>query len=84
MKFKGVYEYFKPLEKYEDSRKEMLKEVTELLEKSQLGAINYNFNCNEIARNFLLKARYCDDQDNFFNSLGLESSRPNTIRNKND
>ncbi|KAH1012291.1 hypothetical protein HUJ05_011472 [Dendroctonus ponderosae] len=85
VKFKGLYEYFAPLGMHQDNRRERLEEVTELLEKSQLGALNYNFSQNALARDFLLKTRHFDDQGNFFNSLCMESSsRPNTTRNKRE
>ncbi|KAL1509882.1 hypothetical protein ABEB36_004553 [Hypothenemus hampei] len=72
VKFKGLYEYFEPFDQYSDNRPERLLETIDLLERSQLGAMHYNYDCNDIARSFLLKARYFDDQDNFFNSIKLE------------
>ncbi|XP_050308206.1 uncharacterized protein LOC126744714 isoform X2 [Anthonomus grandis grandis] len=86
-KFRGLYEYFKPLSRIEDNRKAALQEVTEMLEKCQLGALNYTFTGNDVARNYLLKARHREEEENFFISLGLESSRfsnNNASANKND
>ncbi|XP_023029887.2 uncharacterized protein isoform X1 [Leptinotarsa decemlineata] len=73
-KFKGLYEYYKPFDDYEDSRMNNLKATKLFLEKCQLGAINYNFGINELAKSYLLKARYQEDRENFFNSLRIESS----------
>lgn len=46
----------------------------EFLEKSQLGAMHYNFHVNDLARDYLLKARYCEEIQNFKRSLALEPS----------
>ncbi|XP_060531514.1 uncharacterized protein LOC132705099 [Cylas formicarius] len=82
IKFKGLYEYYKPWEFYEDNRPETLLEAVKLLEKCQLAAINYSFSCDEAARNFLLKTRHYDDQDNFFYSFKVEATESNIVNDK--
>lgn len=72
VKFKGLYEYFGPLEWDSEGRRANLEAGVDLLEKSQLGAVGYDFPGDHMAREFLLKARHFDDRDNFVNSLCLE------------
>lgn len=50
------------------------RETVRLLEKGQFAAMEYNFKCNELARNYLLKARYDENKVNFYKSLGVESA----------
>lgn len=74
-KFKGLYEYYKPVECYDNAKEDNLLETKAFLEKCQVGAINYNFRRDEMARCYLLKARYQDDRENFVYSLSVESPR---------
>ncbi|XP_056648807.1 uncharacterized protein LOC130453206 [Diorhabda sublineata] len=75
IKFKGLYEYYKPLDCYEDCREINLEITREFLEKSQLGAMCYNFRTDDLVNCYLLKARYQDEQQNFNLSLSIESPR---------
>lgn len=84
VKFKGLYEYFGPLEWDNEGRRANLEAAVDLLEKSQLGTIGYNFPSDHMARDFLLKARHFDDQDNFINSLCLELPFSDSCTSKND
>lgn len=81
-KFRGLYEYYNPLHHYEDCRLRCLDEAKDFLEKCQLGAMNYNFTVNDLAKNYLLKARYTEDRENFYNSLRIEP--PSDIANKHN
>ncbi|KAJ8964093.1 hypothetical protein NQ317_004946 [Molorchus minor] len=65
IKFKGLHEYFKPLSCYEDCRLQCIEETTRFLERCQLGAMNYNFSINELAKVYLLKSRYKEDKGKF-------------------
>lgn len=82
IKFKGLYEYYKPLDYYEDCRLQCLEETKDFLKKCQLGAMNYNFNVNDLAKNYLLKARYMEDRQNFYISLRIEP--PSDTANKHN
>lgn len=73
-KFKDLHEMYRPLDAHDDNRVVRLNEAVELLEKFQRAAMHYVMNVNELAREYLLKARYREDKENFFNSLKLESS----------
>ncbi|XP_028140313.2 uncharacterized protein LOC114334472 [Diabrotica virgifera virgifera] len=75
VKFKGLYEYYQPLDIYEDCRKENIEIAKEFLERCQLGAMNYNFKMDQSVTNYLLKARYQEDMENFSLSLSIEPPR---------
>ncbi|KAF7273640.1 hypothetical protein GWI33_013681 [Rhynchophorus ferrugineus] len=49
-----------------------LREVIELMEKCQVASMNYNLRLHAISHDFLLKARYLEDKENFYNSLKIE------------
>ncbi|CAH0561047.1 unnamed protein product [Brassicogethes aeneus] len=70
--FRCLDDYYKPISLIEDNRLKCLEEVTEFLERCQIGAMNYNFDVHDMARCYLLKARYKEDRDNFMLSLVLE------------
>lgn len=74
IKFNALNDYYKPLEVYEDNRQKCLIECAQFLEKSQIAAMNYNFPVNDLARNYLLKARYHEEAENFRQSLLLETN----------
>lgn len=74
IRFKDLHELYKPLDAHDDNRTLRLNETIELLEKFQRAAMNYVLNINELAREYLLKARYREDKENFFNSFKLERS----------
>ncbi|XP_022912500.2 uncharacterized protein [Onthophagus taurus] len=69
---KGLTDYYKPLNCYEDNRYTRLREAVELLTKYQRAAANFMFSRNELATEYLLKARYREDRENFFNSFNVE------------
>lgn len=69
----SLADYYKPLNYYEDNRLIKLKEAVELLEKFQLAAAHYCINKNELACEYLLKARYREERENFFHSIQVES-----------
>lgn len=76
-KFKNLHEsyYNTPNTLLEDdSRVQRLNECIELLEKFQRATMNYVLNINELAREYLLKGRYREDKENFFNSFRIENS----------
>ncbi|XP_030755784.1 uncharacterized protein LOC115882075 isoform X2 [Sitophilus oryzae] len=79
---KGLFQYYKPLDCYEDRSSEGLLVALEILEKGQVGAMKYTFSSNESLQNFLLKARYNNEKKNFFNSLELESFKTLKLNNK--
>ncbi|CAH1117516.1 unnamed protein product [Phaedon cochleariae] len=83
LKFKGLYEYYTPFGYYEDNRLRNLAETKLFLERCQLGAMNYNFVVNELAKSYLLKARYQEDKSNFYSSFSVESPRNCYELNKN-
>ena len=64
--------FFKPVSTNEDLRIQRYQNVSFLLSICQDAAANYAFCQNKHAREFLLKARYREEKDNFFNSLYLE------------
>lgn len=72
--FKELHDLYKPLDAHNDNRILRLKESIELFEKLQRAAMNYVLNVNELARDYLLKARYREDKENFFNSFRAEST----------
>ncbi|KAG5897141.1 hypothetical protein JTB14_025094 [Gonioctena quinquepunctata] len=74
-KFKSLYEYYKQFDDHEYCRLHNLEASKVFLEKCQLGAMNYNFGINELTKNYLLKARYREDRENFYNSFSVESPR---------
>lgn len=55
-----------------DSRSERILDVTTWLTDCQRFAQTYNFPLHSFAHEFLLKARYREDRENFFISLKLE------------
>lgn len=63
-----------------DSRRKCVLEVAAWLTDCQRFAQGYNFPLHSFAREFLLKARYREDRDNFFISLKLEPSRSTWTR----
>lgn len=71
-RIKGLTDYYKPLDCYEDNRYVRLKEAVELLVTFQRAAANYVFTRNELAMEYLLKARYREDRENFYNSFNVE------------
>ncbi|CAG9765569.1 unnamed protein product [Ceutorhynchus assimilis] len=75
IKPQGLHTCLKQTNCHEDTLIDSLQGTTEFLEKSQLGAVHYNFSINQMAREFLLKARYFEDEHNFFNSLSLEDNK---------
>lgn len=75
-RFKDLHEMYKPFDDvFVDSRMERLNETVELFEKFQRATMNYVLDINELAREYLVKARYREDKENFFNSLRVEPSR---------
>ncbi|RZC42177.1 uncharacterized protein BDFB_006762 [Asbolus verrucosus] len=70
---RGLCDYFKPLDCYEDNRIRCLVETTEFLQQCQLSALHYSFMPNSLATDYLLKARYKEERDNFFQSFRVES-----------
>ncbi|KAK9870955.1 hypothetical protein WA026_009917 [Henosepilachna vigintioctopunctata] len=70
--FRALHNYFKPIELHEDNKIECLQQTTKFLQCCQLAAVNYCFTKNELATNYLLKARYREDKENFFISLSIE------------
>lgn len=70
---KGLCHYFKPLNCYEDNRFKCLLETTDFLQQCQLSALHYNFLPNNLAIDYLLKARYKEERDNFYQSFRVES-----------
>lgn len=73
-KFKHIHKCYKPSDIFDDNRVQRLNESIELLEKFQRAAMNYVLNINELAREYLLKGRYREDKENFFQSCRVESS----------
>lgn len=59
----------------QENRPEKLNEAIRLLEKHQKAAANYCISINELARDYLLKARYREEKENFFISLHVENSK---------
>ncbi|XP_045479123.1 uncharacterized protein LOC123684063 isoform X2 [Harmonia axyridis] len=70
--FKSLHNYFKPLEFYEDNKIRRLQETSMILYNCQLAVTSYSFGRNDLARNYLLKARYKEDKENFYVSLNIE------------
>lgn len=70
--FKTLHSYFKPLEFYEDNKIRRLQETTKFLYNCQLAVASYTFSRNDLARSYLLKARYKEDKENFYISLNIE------------
>ncbi|VEN36627.1 unnamed protein product [Callosobruchus maculatus] len=75
-KCKVLYEYYKSFE-FEAYSIESLVQTVEFLGKCQLGATGYNFSVNDLAKSYLLKARYQDDKENFIKSLSVEQAVKN-------
>ncbi|XP_017772699.1 PREDICTED: uncharacterized protein LOC108559845 [Nicrophorus vespilloides] len=71
--FKSLSDYYKPLDYYEDNRLQCLEESIELLEKYQKSASHYIYTKNDLAREYLLKARYREDKENFAHSFTIEA-----------
>ena len=69
---KGLTDYYKPLTCYEDNRYIRLRESVELLANYQKASASYVFSRNDLASEYLLKARYREDKENFYNSFNLE------------
>lgn len=57
-----------------DGRKVLLNQSVEFLEKSQRAAQKYTMTGNELAGEYLLKARYREERENFLHSLSVEKS----------
>jgi len=55
-----------------DSRRRRVLDIAAWLTECQRFALNYNFPLNSFACEYLLKARYREDRENFFISLKLE------------
>ncbi|KAJ3657976.1 hypothetical protein Zmor_009748 [Zophobas morio] len=72
-KKKSLCDYYSPLGCYEDNRTKCLLEAIEFLQQCQLGALQYSFIPNNLAIDYLLKARYKEERDNFFHSFRVES-----------
>ncbi|KAL3266400.1 hypothetical protein HHI36_010577 [Cryptolaemus montrouzieri] len=72
LSFKRIHNHFRPLEFYEDNKVKCLQETTKFLQHCQLAVMSYSFNRNELARDYLLKARYREDKENFYISLNIE------------
>lgn len=64
--------YYHPT-RYEDNRAQRLSDGIEFLIFCQKAAKKYALSTNETANEYLLKARYREDRENFFNSFKLES-----------
>lgn len=62
----------RPLCLHQDNRTARLKECVELLERHQRAAAMYSIAVNEMARDYLLKARYREDRDNFVCSFSKD------------
>lgn len=71
-KLNSLVDYYSQSSFFEDNRVERLKEAVELLEKFQIAAAHYIIPKNELAKEFLLKARYREERDNFIQSLKME------------
>lgn len=56
----------------QDDRKERLEKVIEFLELCQTAAVRYALSTNDLAKEYLLKARYREDRENFYNSFKME------------
>ncbi|KAI4462866.1 guanine nucleotide exchange factor [Holotrichia oblita] len=69
---RALSNFYKPLNCYEDNRYDRLKEAVDLLDMFQRAATNYVFTRNELAAEYLLKARYREDRENFYNSFNVE------------
>lgn len=50
-----------------------LQETAKLLQTYQIAAKEYDHSINDLAKVYLLKARYREDRDNFFCSFNVES-----------
>lgn len=72
VRFKTLYEYYSNTNFPADFKTKNVEQTKLFLEKCQLGAIDYNFVVNNNAREYLLKSRYKDDKQNFYNSLNVE------------
>ncbi|KAB0799908.1 hypothetical protein PPYR_07788 [Photinus pyralis] len=57
-----------------DGRRALLNQSVEFLEKSQRAAQKYTMTGNELAGEYLLKARYREERENFLHSLSVEKS----------
>lgn len=64
---------FTPLYIEDDYRILNLEDTAKLLQTFQIAAMEYDYNTNDLAKEYLLKARYREDRDNFFNSFNIES-----------
>lgn len=73
-RFKELHEAYKPHNAIDDNRVQRLNETVELLQQFQRATMNYVLNINELAKEYLLKARYREDKENFFNSFRVEPS----------
>lgn len=56
----------------QDDRKERLEKVMKFVELCQIAAIRYALSTNDLAKEYLLKARYREDRENFYNSFKME------------
>lgn len=72
--YETVAHRYKELYYYEDNRQERLKECMQQLIIHQSAAARYNYAHNDLAREYLLKARYKEDQENFMQSFSIEPS----------
>lgn len=63
-----------------ENRTQRLNESIQLLERYQKAASTYSIPINELAREYLLKARYREDKENFLNSFLIEQSRVHIAR----
>ncbi|KAF5277535.1 hypothetical protein FQA39_LY18473 [Lamprigera yunnana] len=72
-----VFEGGPPLNLY-DEKLNILEKAVVFLENAQKSARAYNFQGNDLADEYLLKSRYRDDKENFFNSFIIE--KPNWNR----
>lgn len=70
---KSLYSYYTPLNCCEENRLKCLSKTTEFLQQCQLSALHYNFITNNLATEYLLKARYKEEKTNFLQSLRIES-----------
>lgn len=57
---------------YEDNRVARLNKAIEFLEVSQRAASTYSLRRNDLAKEYLLKARYREERENFMNSFSIE------------
>lgn len=65
--------YYSSLNCCEEHRLKCLAKTTKFLQQCQLSALHYNFVKNNLATDYLLKARYKEEKTNFYHSLKIES-----------